>query len=84
MMRPMSDLCWHCQQNSHLILRSANSTDIEKTRNLDNALEHLRVVAAERSFFRSIVGDGSSSLRSQYSSNGFFQPPSLSSKIPEN
>ena len=51
MIRPMSDLCWHCQQNSHLILRSANSTDIEKTRNLDNALEHLHVVAAERSFY---------------------------------
>ena len=84
MMRPMSDLCWNCQQNSHLILRSANSTDIEKTINLDNALEHLRVVAVERSFFRSIVGDCSSSIRSQYSSNGSFQPPSLSSKIPEN
>ena len=84
MMHPMLDLFWHCQQNSHLILRSANSTDIEKTRNLDNALEHLHVVAAERFFFRSIVGDCSSSLRSRYSSNGSFQQPSLSSKIPEN
>ena len=47
------------------LLRQANSTDIEKTRNLDNVLEHLRVVAAERSFYRSIVGDCSSLLHPQ-------------------
>ena len=85
LLTPLFDTCGCCcYPNSHRIIRSANSTDIEKTRSLDNALEHLHVVAAERSFYHSIVGDRSSSLRLQYSSNGSFQPHSLSSKFPEN
>ncbi len=78
MMRPMSDLCWQCKQNSHLILRSANCTDIEKRQNLQNALDHLQIVTAERSLYRKIVDDCSTSLRSEFSSNGLFQPPPLS------
>ncbi len=84
MMRPMSDLCWQCKQNSHLILRSANCTDIEKHQTLQKALDHLQVVAAERSLYRKFVKDCATSLRSEFTSNGLFQPPPLSCKIPEN
>ncbi len=83
-MRPMSDLCWKCQQNSNLIMRSANSSDVQKRKNLESAMEHLQVVTAERSLYRSVVKDCSSSLRQQFSSHGIFQPPSLSSSNPEN
>ena len=30
-MKPMSDLCWVCQQNSMAIQRSANTPETEKT-----------------------------------------------------
>ena len=30
-MKPMSDLCWVCQQNSMAIMRAANTPDEEKT-----------------------------------------------------
>lgn len=30
-MRPMSDLCWVCQQNSRAIMRSANTQEEDKT-----------------------------------------------------
>ncbi len=84
MMRPMSDLCWQCKQNSHLIMRSANCTDNEKHQNLQNAMDHLQIVASERSQYRKSVLDCSASLRSKFISNGLFQLPPLSSKIPAN
>ena len=55
LMRPMADLCWQCQQNSQTILRSANFPEVEKSEVLKKALEHLRIVAIERSFYRSIT-----------------------------
>lgn len=30
-MKPMSDLCWVCQQNSMAIMRAANTPEAEKT-----------------------------------------------------
>ena len=30
-MKPMSDLCWVCQQHSRAIMRSANTLEEEKT-----------------------------------------------------
>ena len=30
-MKPMSDLCWVCQQNSRAIMRSANTPEEEKS-----------------------------------------------------
>jgi len=29
--RPMSDLCWQCQQNSNLIMKAVNRSAREKT-----------------------------------------------------
>ena len=83
-MRPMSDLCWQCKQNSNLIMRSANLSDTQKHKTLESAMEHLQVVTGERSLYRSVADDCSSSLRLQFSSLDIFQPPSLSSSNPEN
>ena len=47
-MKPRSDLCWQCQQNSTAIMRTANASDTEKTSTIDDALEHLCIVKMER------------------------------------
>ena len=83
-MRPMTDLCWQCQQNSTTILRSAHASDLEKSATLSKAIEHLRIVTVERSYYRSISEDCRRSIRSHFSEGGNFQPPPLSSMIPAN
>ena len=40
-MKPMSDLCWQCQQNSTAIMRSSNLPETEKSVALLNAEEYL-------------------------------------------
>ena len=35
-MKPMTDLCWVCQQNSKAIMRAANTPETEVTGNNDN------------------------------------------------
>ena len=51
-MKPMSDLCWHCQQNSTAILRATNCSENEKTKTIQVAEEHLRVVRMERALYK--------------------------------
>ena len=51
-MKPMSDLCWFCQRNTNLLLRSANQPDEVKSAVIKQAEEHLRVVGIERSFYK--------------------------------
>ena len=46
-MKPRSDLCWQCQQNSAAIVHMANGSEAEKTTTISDALEHLRVVKME-------------------------------------
>lgn len=50
-MKPMSDLCLTCQQNSNLIVKAANRTILEKTDALKKAEEHLFHATTERSFY---------------------------------
>lgn len=56
-MKPMSDVCWQCQQNSTAILHAANSTDAEKNATLKAAEEHLSTVQKERSSYNTICDD---------------------------
>ena len=49
LMKPMTDLCWKCQQNSNAIVQAANSSETAKSATVDEALEHLRIVQIERS-----------------------------------
>lgn len=55
LMKPMSDLCWKCQQNSSAILRAANSSDVEKSDTLKAAQDHLLLVQLERSHYKTYL-----------------------------
>ena len=80
-MKPMTDLCWMCHQNSTAILRAANSSDSSKSTTLRKAEEHLRLVQVERSFYKTTCDKCRESVRSFFTNNGEFQPPPLSSNI---
>ena len=83
-MKPRSDLCWKCQQNSTAIMRTANASDAEKSSTIDGALEHLRIVKLERSFYKSICGECKESVQAHFVTNGDFSPPQLASSTPHN
>ena len=51
-MKPMTDLCWTCQQNSSAIFRASNFPDRVKSDVLKKAEEHLLLVQKERSFYK--------------------------------
>ena len=52
-MKPMTDLCWTCHQNSTAILRAVNCSEENKSSTIKAAEEHLRIVQVERSFYKS-------------------------------
>ena len=74
-MKPMTDLCWQCQQNNNAVIRSANCSEQEKSITLKKAEEHLHIVSLERSFYKTITKECAMSVKQQYSSNGEFEPP---------
>ena len=53
--RPMTDLCWTCQQNNNLIYRGANLSEEEKCVRLKQQEKHLLIVHQERSLYNSMV-----------------------------
>ena len=61
-MRPATDLCWFCQKNSVLMLRSANSPDSEKSQAARDALDHLDKARQERSFYQQCCAESRASL----------------------
>ena len=77
-MKPRSDLCWQCQQNSTAITRSANLSDSEKSAVLGDALEHLRIVKMERSHYKSVCEECKESIQAHFVVNGNFSPPPYS------
>ena len=80
-MKPMSDLCWTCQQNSRMILRAHNSDILgdltTKSEALAVAQEHLLLVQTKRSFYQTTVDCCKKSVRAHYTTASRFQPPSL-------
>ena len=83
-MKPRSDLCWQCQQNSSAIVRSANLSESEKSASIVAALEHLRVVGMERVHYKHICNECRESVKSHFSTDGKFTPPPPNSCIPYN
>ena len=69
-MQPMTDLCWQCQKNSTVIVRSSNCSEEEKSSTIKIAEEHLRIVQMERSYYTS-----SWFVRSHYVTDNSFAPP---------
>jgi len=53
--RPMTDLCWECQQNNDAVQRSANLPDEVKTERVKRQEAHLSVVHQERSLYNDMV-----------------------------
>lgn len=47
-MKPATDLCFDCQQNSTLVMRSANLTEEIKSERLENAQKHLALAQLQR------------------------------------
>lgn len=62
-MKPRSHLCWQCQQNSTAITRTANSSDLEKSSVLGDALDHLWIVKMERSHYKSVCEECKDSIK---------------------
>ena len=54
-MKPMTDLCWQCQQNSTAVIRCTNCNEADKSVVIRNAVEHLRNVHFERSYYNAIA-----------------------------
>ena len=83
LMKPMTDLCWTCQQNSTAILRAANQTDGEKSDTL-KAKEHLRIVSLERSLYKTSCDECSKSILAHFTDDEVFHPLPVASQTPAN
>jgi hypothetical protein len=77
----MTDLCWQCQQNNSLVLRSGNST-IAKSEALQKALKHIKQAEKERDFYNRVNAECKDVVRRVYNQQGSFCPPPPSSRVP--
>ena len=73
-MRPRSDLCWQGQQNSAVIVRMANCSEV-KTSAISDVLEHLRMVKMERAQHKAVCEECKESVRAYFTTNREFTPP---------
>ena len=74
-LKPRSDLCWQCQQNSASIVCTANSLEAEKSTAIRDALEHLWIVKLEQSYYKSVCDECKECVRAHYVTDGKFAPP---------
>ena len=74
--KPMTDLCWTCQQNSSALTRAINTPLAEKSAALSAYMEHLEAAHKERSFYKMGCDLCRTTIQSQ---GGQFTPPPLSS-----
>jgi hypothetical protein len=51
-MKPATDLCSTCQENTNLILRSANLSEATKQHRMAAAMEHLERARSQRDYYR--------------------------------
>ena len=52
--KPMTDLCFTCQQNTSKLLRAGNLPEEEKSECVQTQQEHLNSVKAERELYRKV------------------------------
>lgn len=83
-MKPRSDLCWQCQQNSAAIVRTANSLDAVKSQAIMEALEHLRIVKTESAHYKSTCEDCKKKILAYFTTGDIFTPPPPYACIPCN
>ncbi|XP_076449423.1 uncharacterized protein LOC143285915 [Babylonia areolata] len=60
--RPLTDLCWRCQQNTTQIFRGANLTLEEKQALMEKHQQHLSQVDAERQLYRDMVASSKATV----------------------
>ena len=84
LMKPMTDLCWQCQQASAAIQRSANLSEEEKSEAVQVAQEHLRIVQLERSVYTASCEECSRSVRAHFTTGSSFLPPGPACRMEPN
>ncbi len=82
--KPMTDLCWTCQQNSTALTQSVNTPLAEKSAALKAYLEHLEIVHKKRSYYKTVCDQCRKSIRSKYTQADQFTPPPLLACTPPN
>ncbi len=82
--KPMTDLCWTCQQNSTALSRAVNTPLAEKSATLTAYMEHLDKVQKERSYYKTVCDQCRVTIRSHFEQDEEFTPPPLSSNTPPN
>ena len=60
--KPMTDLCFTCQQNTSKLLRSANLPESDQSACVQNQQEHLNCVQAERELYRDVCKEAKSTF----------------------
>ena len=61
-----------------------NSSEVEKSSAISDALEHLRIVKLERSYYKSVCDECKESVHAYFVTDGEFTPPKPCSQIPCN
>ena len=79
-MKPRSDLCCQCQQNSATTVRTANSPECEKSAAISDALEHLRIIKKERAHYKATCKECKTSIQGHFITDESFTPPPSSSR----
>ena len=61
--KPMTDLCFTCQQNTSKLLRAGNLPEEEKSECVQTQQEHLNSVKAERELYRKVCKEAKCSFQ---------------------
>ena len=61
--KPMSDLCFTCQQNTCKLVRSANLPDKKKSECMQAQQEHLNCVQTERDLYRNVCKEAENNFK---------------------
>lgn len=60
--KPMTDLCFTCQQNTTKLQHAANLSDLEKSECIAAQQEHLNIAKAERDFYKFVCNKSKETL----------------------
>jgi hypothetical protein len=74
-MKPSSDLCFECQKNVTSIIRSAHLSEDEKSQQLQEAEQHLRLAKTEREWYNRQIEDCKAT--DNYDQGGTSKPSSM-------
>ena len=93
--KPMSDLCWVCQQHCRAIMRSANTCEEEKSQEaslqkmacfhqqvLKDAEAHPFLATQERSHYRTVVEQSKKTLQNTFTVDGQLEVPPICACLP--